>query len=90
MAEKFSIIPSLKERKKELTGKRKLALVGQGDFPGANNIMRATMNIKHQIQHLTIDDPDYHMYMMEKKMLQEKIHPFMNGQKITHVKSSAL
>lgn len=59
MAEKFSIIPSLKERKKELNGKRKLALVGQGDFPGANNIMRATMNIKHQIQHLTIDSPEF-------------------------------
>ena len=59
MAEKFSIIPSLKERKKELTGKKKLALVGQGDFPGANNIMRATMNIKHQVQHLTIDNPEF-------------------------------
>ena len=59
MAEKFSIIPSLKERKKELTGQKKLALVGQGDFPGANNIMRATMNIKHQVQHLTIDNPEF-------------------------------
>ena len=37
----------------------KLGLVGQGDFYGANNIMRLAMNLKHQSQHLTIDDPEF-------------------------------
>lgn len=49
----------LKKKKDELQGKKKLALIGQGDFAGANNVMRATMNIKHQTQHLTIDNPEF-------------------------------
>ena len=48
---------SANKKKEELVGKKKLSLTGQGDFPGANNVMRSTMNIKHHIQHLTIDNP---------------------------------
>ena len=59
--EKFNLMMELKKKRGELQGKKKLSLIGQGDFPGANNVMRATMNIKHQIQHLTIDKPEFPM-----------------------------
>lgn len=57
--EKYNLIQELEKRSAELVGKKRLALVGQGDFPGANNVMRGTMNIKHHIQHLTIDQPEF-------------------------------
>lgn len=57
--EKFNLITELKKKQKELKGKKKLSLIGQGDFSGANNVMRATMNIKHQIQHVAIDNPEF-------------------------------
>lgn len=57
--EKYNLIYELGKKQEELTGKKKLALIGQGDFSGANNVMRATMNIKHHIQHLTIDEPEF-------------------------------
>ena len=60
-AEKFTLIPELQKRAKLLEGEKKLALVGQGDFPAANNVMRATMNIKHQIQHVAVDNSEFPM-----------------------------
>lgn len=57
--EKYNLMVELKQKQDELKGKKKLALIGQGDFSGANNVMRATMNIKHQTQHLTIDKPEF-------------------------------
>lgn len=57
--EKFNLMVELRKKKQELQGKKKLALIGQGDFPGANNVMRSTMNIKHQTQHITIDNPEF-------------------------------
>lgn len=57
--EKYNLIQELEKKSAELVGKKRLALVGQGDFPGANNVMRGTMNIKHHVQHLTIDSPEF-------------------------------
>lgn len=57
--EKYNLIQELEKKSAVLVGKKRLALVGQGDFPGANNVMRGTMNIKHHVQHLTIDDPEF-------------------------------
>ena len=57
--EKYNLIESLKRKNEELQGTQKLSLIGQGDFAGANNVMRAAMNIKHHTQHLTIDNPEF-------------------------------
>ena len=57
--EKYNLIQELELKEKQLVGKKKLSLVGQGDFTGANNIARAAMNIKHHSQHLTIDKPEF-------------------------------
>ena len=57
--EKYNLIQELQKKSEELVGKKKLALVGQGDFTGGNNMMRSTMNIKHYAQHLTIDNPEF-------------------------------
>lgn len=62
MREKYNLIQELQKKNEELKGKKKLALVGQGDFTGGNNVMRGTMNIKHHIQHLAIDDPEFPMF----------------------------
>ena len=59
MREKYNLIQELLKKNEELKGKKKLALVGQGDFTGGNNVMRGTMNIKHHTQHLAIDDPEF-------------------------------
>lgn len=59
MREKYNLIQELQKKNEELKGKKKLALVGQGDFTGGNNVMRGTMNIKHHIQHLAIDNPEF-------------------------------
>lgn len=57
--EKFNPIQELQKKNEELRGKKRLSMVGQGDFSGANNVMRTTMNIKHHTQHLTIDNPEF-------------------------------
>lgn len=57
--EKYNLVYELEKKNKELVGKKKLSLIGQGDFSGGNNVMRGTMNIKHHIQHLTIDNPEF-------------------------------
>ena len=59
MREKYNLIQELQRKNQELTGSKKLSLVGQGDFPGANNVMRSAMNIKHHAQHLAIDNPEF-------------------------------
>lgn len=59
MREKYNLIYELQKSGEELKGKKRLALVGQGDFSGGNNTMRGTMNIKHHVQHLTIDNPEF-------------------------------
>jgi len=59
MREKYNLIYELQKKSEALKGKKKLALVGQGDFNGGNNVMRGTMNIKHHVQHLTIDNPEF-------------------------------
>lgn len=67
MREKYNLIQELEKKNKDLTGKKRLALVGQGDFPGGNNVMRGTMNIKHHTQHLTIDDPEFPFFFDGKE-----------------------
>lgn len=57
--EKYNLIYELQKKSEELVGKKKLSLVGQGDFVGGNNVMRSTMNIKHRTQHLAIDNPEF-------------------------------
>lgn len=57
--EKYNLIYELQKKNEELKGKKKLSLIGQGDFAGGNNVMRGTMNIKHHTQHLTIDKPEF-------------------------------
>ena len=65
--EKYNLIQVLQDKQKSLTGKKRLALVGEGDFPGGNNVMRATMNNKHHTQHLTIDDPEFPFFFDGKE-----------------------
>lgn len=59
MREKYNLIQELQKKNEELVGKKKLALVGQGDFAGGNNTSRGTMNEKHNVQHLTIEHPEF-------------------------------
>lgn len=59
MREKYNLIHELKKKAEQLKGSKKLALSGQGDFQGGNNVMRSAMNDKHKIQHLTIDNPEF-------------------------------
>lgn len=59
LKEKYNLISALRSKAEELNGTKKLSLIGQGDFSGANNLMRSAMNIKHQTQHLTIDNPEF-------------------------------
>lgn len=59
MREKYNLIQELQKKNEELQGKKKLSLIGIGDFPGGSNIMRATMNIKHRAQALAISSPEF-------------------------------
>lgn len=74
--EKFNLMVELNRKQEDLQGKKKLSMIGQGDFPGANNVMRATMNIKHQIQHLTIDNPEFPMLHDGKENLTGQYSSF--------------
>lgn len=67
--EKFNLIPELTKKASKLKGKKRLSIVGQGDFPGGNNLMRSTMNIKHKTQHITIHDPEFPMMYDGKENL---------------------
>jgi len=69
MREKYNLIQELQKKSEELKGKKKLSLVGQGDFAGGNNVMRGTMNIKHHIQHLAIDNPEFPFFYDGKENL---------------------
>lgn len=66
--EKYNLIHELQKKNEELKGKKKLSLIGQGDFAGGNNVMRGTMNIKHHTQHLTIDSPEFPFVYDGKKI----------------------
>lgn len=57
--EKYNLMRELYAANANITGKKKMSLAGQGDFPGANNVKRGEMNTKHHSQHLTIDDPEF-------------------------------
>lgn len=74
--EKYNLIYELQRKNEELKGKEKLSLIGQGDFSGGNNVMRGTMNIKHHIQHLTIDDPEFPFLFDGKENLTGKHSSF--------------
>lgn len=74
--EKYNLIQELQKKSEELTGKKRLSLIGQGDFPGANNVMRGTMNIKHHTQHLAIDDPEFPFFYDGKETISGKYSSF--------------
>lgn len=57
--EKYNLIDALRKQSAKVQGDNRLSMVGQGDFPGANNVMRGAMNIKHHTQHLAIDNPEF-------------------------------
>lgn len=57
--EKFNLIQELLKKNETLVGKKKLSLIGQGDFTGGNNVTRGNMNIKHHSQHLAIENPEF-------------------------------
>ena len=68
--EKYNLIAELTQKNEELVGDKRLSLVGMGDFPGGNNVMRSNMNIKHHTQHLTIDNPEFPFLYMGKENVQ--------------------
>lgn len=68
--EKYNLIQELQKKSEKLKGKKKLALVGQGDFNGANNVMRGAMNIKHHTQHLAIDNPEFPFFYDGKEKVK--------------------
>lgn len=74
--EKYNLIQELQRKNEELSGPKKISLIGQGDFSGANNVMRATMNIKHHTQHLTIDTPEFPFVYEGKENLAGKHSSF--------------
>lgn len=74
--EKYNLVNSLLEKKKVLTGEQKVSLVGQGDFPGANNIMRSAMNIKHHTQHLVITEPEFPLLYDGKENIMGEFSSF--------------
>lgn len=74
--EKYNLIQELQKKSEELKGSKRLSLIGQGDFPGANNVMRGTMNIKHHNQHLTIDDPEFAFFYDGKESISGKYSSF--------------
>lgn len=76
MREKYNLIQELQKKNEELKGKKKLSLVGQGDFTGGNNVMRGTMNIKHHVQHLTIDEPEFPFFYDGKENLTGEYSSF--------------
>ena len=65
--EKYNLVDALRKQSANLKGSDRLSLVGQGDFVGANNVMRGTMNIKHHTQHLTIDNPEFPFFFDGKE-----------------------
>lgn len=72
ISEKYNLIQTLQQKSEELVGDKKLALQGQGDFYGANNVMRSAMNIKHHKQHLCIDNPEFPMFFDGKENVKGK------------------
>jgi len=76
--EKYNLISELNKKSKEMEATSKLGLVGQGDFYGANNIMRLAMNLKHQTQHLTIDNPEFPFVYDGKENLIGEYSSFYN------------
>lgn len=76
MREKYNVIHELRKTSERLKGKDKLAMHGQGDFLGANNVMRSTMNIKHHVQHIAIDNPEFPFIYEGKENLAGKYSSF--------------
>lgn len=76
MREKYNLIQELQKSSESLTGNKKLALIGQGDFNGGNNTTRGTMNIKHHTQHLAIDKPEFPMLYDGKENLVGRYSSF--------------
>lgn len=65
--EKYNLMRELYAANAKITGKKKMSLAGQGDFPGGNNVKRGEMNTKHHSQHLTIDEPEFPFFFDGKE-----------------------
>lgn len=78
MREKYNLIQELQRKNEELKGPNKYSLIGQGDFTGGNNVMRGTMNIKHHVQHLTIDNPEFPFFFDGKENVNGENSSFYN------------
>lgn len=76
MREKYNLIQELQKKNEELKGKKKFSLMGQGDFVGANNVMRGAMNIKHHTQHLAIDNPEFPFFFDGKENITGETSSF--------------
>ena len=75
-AEKYNLINELIKKQSELKGEDKISMIGQGDFPGANNIMRSAMNIKHHTQHLAITEPEFPFFYDGKENVMGQYSSF--------------
>lgn len=74
--EKYNLIQELQKKNNELKGNKKLSMIGSGAFPGANNVMRSAMNVKHNSQHLTIDNPEFPFVFDGKENLAGEFSSF--------------
>lgn len=84
--EKFNLTQVLKEANQRIVGKKRMALAGQGDFPGGNNAMRSSMNTKHHAQHLANDNPEFaFMYDGKENVVGEYSSFHMRTDKVYEV-----
>lgn len=74
--EKYNLIQELQKKSEELTGKKRLAMAGSSDFPGANNLMRNAMNSKHKSQRLAIDNPEFPFFYDGKENVNGEFSSF--------------
>lgn len=79
--EKYNQIHELERRSKKLKGKNRIAMIGQVDFPAANNLTRGGMNIKHKTQHLAIHDPEFPMVFDGKENVSGENSSYFNKAK---------
>ena len=74
--EKYNLIQELQKKSAELTGKKRLAMAGASDFPGANNLMRNAMNSKHKSQRVAIDNPEFPFFYDGKENVNGEFSSF--------------
>jgi len=83
--EKYNLIQELLKKTEDLQGKKKLSLIGLGDFPGANNLMRSCMELKHLTQHLAITNPEFPFLYDGKERISGEFSSFYTKTKKNYV-----